>query len=116
MRRWRFDSTSLLLLGFALAAGPTIALAPAPVRVIVALLLIGVVPGYSIVRPMRLGDPSQAMPPVIALSAIASSLSITALVSTTLMYATVWSWPLCAVVLAVVTTAGVLVETRRAQP
>jgi uncharacterized membrane protein len=111
MRTWRFDSTSLLLLEFAVLAGPTLAMAPSPVRVMVAVLLVGVVPGYAIVRPLRLEAHDITM-----LLAVACSLSITVLVSTALIYATIWSWPLCAVVLALVTAAGVLLDARRVRP
>jgi uncharacterized membrane protein len=111
MRTWRLDSTALLLLEFAVVTGPTLALAPAPVRVIVAVLLFGVVPGYAVVRPLRL----QAND-VTALLSVACSLSLTVLVSIALIYATIWSWPLCAVVLAMVTVGGVLLNARQVEP
>ncbi len=111
MRTWRFDATALLLLEFAVLAGPTLALAPAPLRVIVAVLLFGVVPGFAVVRPLRL--PAND---VSALLSIACSLSITVLVSIALIYATIWSWPMCAVVLALVTAAGVLLDARQVGP
>jgi hypothetical protein len=111
MRPWRFDSTALLLLEFAVLAGPTVAIAPGPVRVAVTVLLIGVVPGYSVVRPLRLDARD-----VAALLAVACSLSITALVSITLMYATVFSWQLCTAVLALVIAIGVLLDARRVEP
>ena len=101
MNRWRLDHGSWLLLSFALVAVPALALAPGAVRVVVAVLLAGVVPGYAVVRPIGLRDPA-----IVVVSSVAASLAITALSSLALGYLMVWSWPSCAAVLAAITAGG----------
>ena len=79
MRHWHPDRRSLQLLGFALAALPMLSWAPGPIRVLVAVLLTAVVPGYALLRPLALDDSV-----VVAVAAVALSLSTTALTSLTL--------------------------------
>ena len=108
MRHWHLDRGSLLLLGFALAALPILGLAPGPIRVVVAVLLTAVVPGYALLRPMALGDAV-----VVAVTAVALSLATTALASLTLGYLAIWSWPACAGVLTAVTAGAVAAHATR---
>ena len=110
MKYWNLHRGSLLLLGFALAALPILGLTSGPIRLVVALLLTTVVPGYAIVRPMALGDAV-----VVAVAAVALSLAITTLASLTLAYLTVWSWPACASVLIAVTAGAVAVHPTRGE-
>ncbi len=109
MSRWHLDPMSVLLLGFAAEALPILAVAAGPMRVIVAVLLTAVVPGYALLRPMALGDRV-----VVAVSAVAASLAITALASLALNYLAIWSWPACAGVLMAVTAGAVAVHARGA--
>lgn len=108
MNHWRLDYGSWLLLSFALTAVPLLVLAPGAVRVVVAVLLAGVVPGYAVVRPIGLHDAA-----VVVVSSIAASLAITTLVSLGLGYLAVWSWPSCASLLAAITAGGVVAHGTR---
>ena len=110
MKQWRFDIGSCVLLGFALAAPAIIGVAPGPIRVIVAVLLTTVVPGYALLRPMALGDVG-----VVAVSAVAVSLATTSLTALVLGYLAVWSWPACAGVLTGVTAGGVAAQAMEAE-
>jgi hypothetical protein len=78
--------------------------------VLVAVLLAAVVPGYALLRPMALGDAV-----VVAVTAVALSLSTTALTSLALGYLAIWSWPACAGVLAAVTAVAVLAHATGAE-
>jgi hypothetical protein len=71
---------------------------PGTARLAAALLASCVLPGAVLVRP--LGIPDRALAAALV---IASSLAVTTLVSTALMYAGHWSWPACAAGVAVVT-------------
>lgn len=73
---------------------------PGTARLAAALLASCVLPGAVLVRP--LGIPDRALAAALV---IASSLAVTTLVSTALMYAGDWSWPACAAGVAVVTVA-----------
>ena len=75
-----------------------VVLAPGTARLAAALLVSCVVPGAVLVRP--LGIPDRALAAALV---VASSLAVTTLVSTALMYAGHWSWPACAGGVAVVT-------------
>jgi hypothetical protein len=110
MMRWHLDRGCLLLLGFALAALPTLGWASGPIRVVVAVLLTTVVPGYALLRPLALGDAV-----VVAVGAVALSLATTTLASLALGYLAVWSWPACAGVLSAVTAAAVVAHATGAE-
>jgi hypothetical protein len=105
VKRWRLDTGSWALLGFAAAAPAILGVASGPIRVVVAVLLTTVVPGYALLRPMALGDVG-----VVAVSAVAVSLAITTLTALVLGYLAVWSWPACAGVLTAVTAGGVAAQ------
>jgi uncharacterized membrane protein len=100
---FNLNRVSWLLLGFAVAAVPTIAIAPGAIRVVVAALLVCVAPGYAIVRMLGLPDAA-----VVAVSSVAASLAVTTLVSMILGYLSVWSWAGCAACLAAITGATAL--------
>lgn len=104
------DRRSWQLLGFAVAALPILGWAPGPIRVVVAVLLTAVVPGYALLRPMALGDAV-----VVAVAAVALSLAITAMASLALGYLAIWSWPACAGVLAAVTAVAVMTHATGAE-
>lgn len=103
MNGWRLDRESGLLLAFAAVAVPILAVAPGALRVVVAVLLVGVVPGYAVLRPLGLGDPA-----VVLVASVATSLAITTLISMALGYLMAWSWPSCAALLAAVTAGSAL--------
>ena len=103
-RSWpRLDLTASVLLAFAITVIPALALSPAPVRAPIAVVLIGLAPGLSIVRRIIPGRSMLAM-----LASIAASLAITTLVSLGLLYLRMWSWPACAGVLVLVIHGAVL--------
>lgn len=69
-------------------------------RVAVALALTCLAPGAIAVRAIGITDRTQALALAIALS-----LAVTTVIATALMYAGLWSWPACAV-LVTAATAG----------
>ena len=78
--RWECDREPLAsrpevvaVVGLRVASLPALGWAPGPIRVLVAVLLAAVVPGYALLRPIALGDAV-----VVAVAAVALSLSTTA--------------------------------------
>jgi|EndMetStandDraft_8_1072994.scaffolds.fasta_scaffold373146_2 hypothetical protein len=83
------------------AAALLVLWSPDAARLAAALLVTAVLPGTVLVRPLAIPDRALA-----AVLAIATSLAITTLVSTALMYMGYWSWPACAAGIAAVTFAA----------
>jgi hypothetical protein len=90
-------SASLVAVGVLL---PLVAVVPPsqPIRAIAAAGLLLLVPGLAVARLLRLGDPILFV--VVALS---TSLALSVLAATGLMYAGIWSWQLTLVLLGLIT-------------
>jgi len=71
-----------------------------PVRALAAASLLLLLPGLAVARVLRADDPI-----LFLLVACSSSLALTVLTATGLMYAGVWSWQLNLVLLGAITTA-----------
>ena len=95
------ERTSLVLLVLGVLM-PAVAIAqPAqPFRAVAAASLLMLLPGLAVARLMRPEDPF-----LFVLVAVASSLALTVLTSTLLMYLGIWSWQLTLVLLGLVTAA-----------
>lgn len=92
-------SLGLLVLGVLM---PAVAVAQPvqPFRAVAAASVLMLLPGLAVGRLMRLDDPCLFM-----LVAVSSSLALTVLTSTLLMYADIWSWQLTLVLLGIITAA-----------
>lgn len=84
---------------------------PQPVQALLAVALLGLVPGYAITRLMPLGDAL-----IIALVSVAMSLALATAVSTALLYLSAWSWEACAIALGVVTLGASAARLRTEPP
>lgn len=84
---------------------------PQPVQAVLAVALLGFVPGYAIIRLMPLGDAL-----FTALVSVAVSLALATAVSTALLYLIVWSWQVCAITLGVVTLGASAARLRTVPP
>ena len=100
--------TQLLIAAAVLCPVLVIAQAPEPIRGVAGLALVGFLPGFAIARALGIWDPLQS-----GIAAIASSLALASLFSTSLLYAHLWSWQACAVALGAVTVAASVVDWRR---
>jgi hypothetical protein len=110
LRRLGRPSLGLLALGVLM---PTVAVAQPvqPFRAVAAASMLMVLPGLAVGRLMRLDDPY-----LLLLVAVSSSLALTVLTSTLLMYAGVWSWQLTLVLLGLVTAATSAVTSMNGGP
>lgn len=80
---------------------------PQPAQAVLAIALLALVPGYAIIRLVPLGELSLTL-----LVSVALSLGLATVVSTVLLYLSVWSWQGCAIVLGIVTLGASAVRFR----
>jgi hypothetical protein len=92
------------------ASAPVLVVAgvPQPAQALLALALLAFLPGFALLRLAAERDPFQ----VVALS-VAVSLSLAAVLATTLLYVGMWSWQTCAFLLAGVTVTACVLQLRR---
>lgn len=100
--------TQLLLAAAVVCPLLVIAHTPEPLRGVAGLALVAFLPGFAIARALGVRDPLQA-----GVIAIASSLALASLFSTSLLYAQLWSWQACAVALGAVTLVASAIGWRR---
>jgi len=84
---------------------------PQPFQALLAVALLAVVPGYAIIR---LAPPGDAL--CTAVVSVAVSLALATVVSTALLYLSVWSWQAVAVALGVITLAASAARRRMVPP
>ena len=84
---------------------------PQPIQALLAIALLGLVPGYAITRLTPLGDAL-----FTALVSVAVSLALATFVSTALLYLNVWSGQACAIALGVVTLGASAARLRMVPP
>lgn len=104
---WQWRAGGLAVLG-ASAAAVCAAQIHSPIRAVIALVMIMVGPGGAVVLALDLDDPLLEWATTVALS-----LAISALTSTILLYAHVWSLPLALGLLEAVLCIGLLAAVRR---
>jgi uncharacterized membrane protein len=109
VRRLHADRTNLTLLGLGILC-PLLLLAspPQPLRAILAIAMMGFLPGYVLVRLTGLSEWF-----VVLVLSVAVSLSLSTVVSMGLLYARVWSWQLSVGLLGLVAVGAVLAQMRR---
>ena len=109
VRRLPADRTGLTLLGLGILC-PLLLLAtpPQPLRAVLAIAMMGFLPGYALVR---LAGVSEWF--VVLVVSVAVSLSLSTVVSMGLLYASVWSWQLSVGLLGLVAVAAVVAQMRR---
>jgi hypothetical protein len=98
---------SLLAVG-ALAPLVLLASPPQPLRALLAIAIMGFLPGYALVRLTGLSEWF-----VVAVVSVATSLSLATAVSMGLLYAKAWSWQLSMGLLGVVVVLAAVVQMRR---
>lgn len=102
------NTASRALVGSAVVAPALLVLPlPGPVAVIVAVALLGVLPGAALARALGSGDPVLSV-----LLTVAGSVAVTIAVSTVLLYLRVWSGPAAGAGVGLVTVIFVLVAER----
>ena len=84
-------------------------LAPAPVHALLALLVVAVLPGWTLTRNASL-DPLGRF-----VVSVGMSLAVTLLTSLVLFYAQMWAWQAAFTVVAAVATVPALLELARAR-
>jgi len=103
------DKTGLTLLGLGLVC-PLALLAspPQPLRALLAIAIMGFLPGYALVRLTGLSEWF-----VVLVVSVATSLCVATAISMGLLYTQVWSWQLSIGLLGVVTVAAAVAQVRR---
>ena len=109
VRQLPADRTGLTLLGLGVLA-PLVLLAspPQPLRALLAITLMGFLPGYALVRLTGLSEWF-----VVAVVSVATSLSLATAISMGLLYAKAWSWQLSMGLLGVVVVLAAVAQMRR---
>lgn len=95
----------------AAAVAAAVADAPQPLRAAVVVVFVCLVPGYALVRLLRLRDPL-----LEGAVSVGASLAIAVLVSTLALYAGAWSPPGILVTLALVVVAAATADAMLATP
>ena len=109
VRQLPADRTGLALLGLGIL-GPLVLLAspPQPLRALLAIAIMGFLPGYALVRLTGLSEWF-----VVAVVSVATSLSLATAISMGLLYANAWSWQLSMGLLGVVVVLAAVAQMRQ---
>ena len=109
VRQLPADRTGLTLLALG-AVCPLVLLAspPQPLRALLAIAIMGFLPGYALVRLTGLSEWF-----VVAVVSVATSLSLATAISMGLLYANAWSWQLSMGLLGVVVVLAAMAQLRR---
>ncbi len=96
--------------GAVAASAPVLLVAgvPQPAQALLGLALLAFLPGFALLRLAAERDPFR----VVTLS-VAVSLSLAAVLATTLLYVGMWSWQTCAFLLAGITVMACGLDLRR---
>jgi uncharacterized membrane protein len=109
VRQLPVDRTDLTVLGLGVLC-PLVLLSspPQPLRALLAIALMGFLPGYALVRLTGLSEWF-----VVLVVSVAASLSLATAVSMGLLYARAWSWQLSLALLGLVAVLAAVAQMRR---
>lgn len=109
VRKLPADRIGLALLGLGVLC-PLVLVAspPQPVRALLAIVVMGFLPGYALVRLTGLSEWF-----VVFVVSVATSLSLSTAVSMGLLYARAWSWQLSMGLLGLVAVVAAVAQMRR---